>query len=190
MSKLALSLAGFLLLMTNSFIDSAFAQDEIVQARYGIAVLGGTTYDPEQFPVGLMQAFALFDYDQVFFWHKAPEDLRLRIEVNLGLAGHDGQRAVVAINMLAFKYLDQLGTENWRPYIEGGIGAIYTDFQVDGQGMRVNFNPQAGAGIEWAHSDGHALQAGVRLHHISNAGLHEDNRGVNSVLLMAGWLFP
>jgi lipid A 3-O-deacylase len=29
----------------------------------------------------------------------------------------------------------------------------------------------------------------LRLHHISNAGLHRDNRGVNSVLLQAGWYF-
>lgn len=160
-----------------------------VPTRYGLAVLGGMAYNPDTFGIGLLQGYALFDYDRVFFWHEAPDGLRLRVEGNLGLAGYEGERAVASINLLAFKYLDRPAGENWRPYLEGGIGVIYTDFQVEDQGSRFNFNPQAGAGVEWARPDGHALQAGVRLHHLSNAGLNDDNRGINSLLLMVGWLY-
>ena len=166
----------------------AAAGDELEPTRYGVAVLSGMAYDPDTFGIGLVQGYALFDYDRVF-WHEAPDDLRFRVEANLGLAGREGQRAIASINMLAFKYLDRFAMEGRRPYLEAGIGVIYTDFQVDGQGSRINFNPQAGAGMEWTCSDGHALQAGVRVHHISNGGLHEDNRGINSLLLTVGWLF-
>jgi hypothetical protein len=167
----------------------AAAGEALVPTRYGMAVLGGMVYDPDNFSLGLLQGYALFDYDRVFFWHQAPDGLRLRVEGNLGLAGRQGQRAVASLNLLAFKYLDRFAVGNRRPYIEGGIGVIYTDFQVDDQGSRVNFNPQAGAGLEWARADGHALQTGVRLHHLSNAGLNDDNRGINSLLLTIGWLY-
>ena len=171
-------------------VPAASAATSQVPARYGLALLGGTAYDPNGFALGLVQGFALFDYDQVVFWHEAPDDLRLRVEGSLGLADRQGGRAMAAVNILAFKYLDRYAGVGWRPYLEGGIGVIYTDFQVDGQGLRVNFNPQAGAGVEWAAADGRAVQAGLRFHHISNSGFHEDNRGINSVLFMAGWLFP
>jgi hypothetical protein len=29
----------------------------------------------------------------------------------------------------------------------------------------------------------------LRLHHVSNAGLHKDNRGINSVVLQVGFFF-
>jgi hypothetical protein len=162
---------------------------EKLPTRYGLAVLGGMAYDPHRFGLGLVQGYALFDYDRVCFWQEAPEDLRLRLEANLGLAGREGERVAASVNMLAFKYLERFGAANWRPYLEAGIGVIYTDFQADGQGLRVNFNPQAGAGIEWDRPGGHALQAGLRLHHLSNGGLSDDNRGINSLLLMIGWLY-
>lgn len=160
-----------------------------VPTRYGLAVLGGMAYDPHRFGLGLVQGYALFDYDRVCFWQEAPEDLRLRVEANLGLANREGARAIASVNLLAFKYLERFGAANWRPYLEAGIGVSYTDFLAEGQGLRVNFNPQAGAGIEWDRPGGHALQAGLRLHHLSNAGLDTDNRGVNSLLLMVGWLY-
>lgn len=165
------------------------AGETAVPTRYGLAVLGGMAYDPDTFGLSLVQGYALIDYERACFWQEAPDDLRLRVEGNVGLAGRQGQRAVASLNLLAFKYLDRFAAGNRRPYIEGGIGVIYTDFQVDGQGLRLNFNPQAGAGIEWARPDGHALQAGVRVHHLSNAGLHDDNRGINSLLFTVGWLY-
>lgn len=184
------NLAAFLLclLATSAFIAPA-AGEEPAPTRYGLAVLGGMAYDPDEFAIGLIQGYALFDYDRVF-WHDAPDGLRFRVEANLGLAKVNRQRAIAAFNLLAFKYLDRYATPTWRPYVEAGIGVIYTDFQVKGQGLRVNFNPQAGAGLEHVLPGGEALQFGVRLHHLSNSELHEDNDGINSLLLTVGWLFP
>ena len=38
-------------------------------------------------------------------------------------------------------------------------------------------------------SDSEAISLGLRLHHVSNANLLKDNRGVNSVFLMVGYQF-
>jgi len=66
-----------------------------------------------------------------------------------------------------------------------GIGLIYTDFQVEGQGLDVNFNPQFGIGADFYEN--YYFQ--IRWHHISNANLHEDNTGINSLVLHAGIYF-
>ena len=72
---------------------------------------------------------------------------------------------------------------------EGGIGVIYTDFQVEGQGLRFNFNPQLGIGAEFPRESKKPYFAALRLHHISNAGLDDENRGINSVVFMVGRFF-
>ena len=70
-----------------------------------------------------------------------------------------------------------------------GIGVIYTDFQVEGQGSRINFNPQFGIGAEFNLDSGGPFFSAIRLSHISNGGLHSDNRGVNSIVLVIGRFF-
>lgn len=162
------------------------AATETVPTRYGLATLHGSSYDPDQIGLSILQGFALFDYDRVF-WHSAPEKLRLRVEGNLGVTSDGRARTFASLNMLAFYYFTH--AKQWRPYGEAGIGLIYSDFHVEGQGLHLNFNPQFGAGVEFALPDDQALQAGLRLHHISNAELHDDNRGINSWLLVLGWTF-
>lgn len=156
--------------------------------RYGVALLAGTSYDPERIGIMILQGQVQVPYDQVFP-HSAPDTLCFKGEFNLGLTTDGRERALVAVNMMAVKYIKSLATGSWTPYIEGGIGLIYTDFQVKGQGLRFNFNPQIGVGVEYALAAGRAVSVGVRLHHLSNADLHRDNRGVNSVLLMTGLHF-
>jgi hypothetical protein len=51
---------------------------------------------------------------------------------------------------------------------------------VQGQSLRVNFNPQVGLGAEM----GERWLLTLRVHHLSNAGLSSPNVGVNSVLGM------
>jgi hypothetical protein len=36
-------------------------------------------------------------------------------------------------------YLEVISSDRLVPYLEGGIGVFYTDFQVEGQGSRINF---------------------------------------------------
>ncbi len=156
--------------------------------RYGMALLAGQAYQPERFGLLILQGNVQLPYDQVF-WHGAPDSLFFQGEINLGVTTDGRDRALVAINMMAVKYLEAWSSGSWVPYLEGGIGIIYTDFKARGQGLRFNFNPQIGAGVEWPTPCGRTLSIGLRLHHLSNANLHRDNRGVDSVLMLAGVRF-
>jgi len=167
-------------------VATSFAE-ETVATRYGVATLNGAAYDPDHIGLSLVQGFALLDYDRVF-WHRAPEALRLKLEANFGVTTDGRERTLGSFDMLALYYLEGAGGECWRPYVEAGIGVIYTDFHVEGQGLHLNFNPQLGTGFEFDLGSG-SLLAGVRLHHLSNGGLHHENRGMNSALLVFGCLW-
>lgn len=158
-------------------------QPPFTQTRYALAINGGQSYSPTneiQFAQGA--AIALFDYDKV--WpHSAPEPLRFKIEGAVGMASTPHGRALMSLNMLALYFIDPLTTSTLRPYIEAGIGVSYSDYLVDVQRSRFNFNPQLGVGSEITSDDGPPWFIACRLHHISNGGLDDDNRGINSALI-------
>lgn len=184
---LALVLGCFL-----SLTPAVYAQDDnsagYAPNRTGIALLAGTAYDPDDIGLLMLQGQLLLDYDRIF-WHAAPESLRLKLELNGGVTTDGRLRTLLSVNMLALNYFNRLRIKNWVPYAEAGIGLIYTDFQVEDQGSRINFNPQLGLGLEYPLENGGALTLGLRLHHLSNGNLLKDNRGVNSALFQVGYLF-
>ena len=174
-----------------AFPVAAQQEDEpmaLESTRYGVGLLLGSAYDPDSFGLVIFQGQLLLDYERIS-WHAAPPPLRLKFEVNAGMTTDGRQRGLLAVNALALYYLEPYRSGRWTPYVEGGIGLIYTDFQVRGQGLRFNFNPQAGIGAEYALGDNRALTAGVRVHHVSNGHTYQENRGINSVLLTFGYLF-
>ncbi len=170
------------------FLLQTAAAEEYAPTRYGAALLAGKAYDPDSFGLLMLQGQVLLDYDRVF-WHAAPEDLRFKLEANLGITTDGRHRGLAGVNALALYYLPQFKRAQWTPYVEAGVGVIYTDFQVAGQGLRFNFNPQVGVGVEYELANGAAVTGAIRLHHLSNGELHDDNRGVNSALLLIGYLF-
>lgn len=153
--------------------------------RYGLGVILGKTYDPSgDMDFYMLSGSAIYDYERI--WHnRAPEPLRFKVEYNIGAARGNGTRFMTSLNIFALYYLD-LFDAGIKPYIEGGIGVIYTDFQVKGQGLKLNFNPQMGAGVEFNTKSRETYFLSFRLHHISNGGIDEENRGVNSALLILG----
>jgi hypothetical protein len=165
--------------------------DEVdkIPTRYGIAAVLGNTFDPDD-DINFVQlsGFVMYDYDKIWR-HWAPEPLRFKVEGTAGLTTSPRTRGMASIGMMALYYLEFISSHRLNPYIEGGIGVIYTGFQVDGQGSRFNFNPQIGIGTEIQVDSGPPFFGAVRLSHISNAGLHDDNRGVNSVIIMIGRFF-
>lgn len=183
-------LVGFMLM--SAYPHSALAGEEKpdeIPNRYGLQVLIGNTYDPDDsIGFAMLSGFALFDYDKVWF-HSAPEALRFKVEVSAGSTWTKKKEFMASAGIFALYYLDRLSADRFRPYIEGGINAIYTDWRVDGQGSNVNFNPQAGVGTEFFLGPGPPFLAALRLHHISNADLDDDNRGVNSVVFVIGRFF-
>ena len=164
------------------------SSDEI-PTRYGLAGILGKTFDP----VGdinylQMAGFVMWDYDRVWR-HWAPDPLRFKVEGTAGLTTSPKNRAIVSIGMMALYYLEFLSSPVLIPYVEGGIGVTYTDFQVEDQGLRFNFNSQIGIGTEFYVGSGEPFFSALRLSHLSNGGLHKDNRGVNSFILMIGRFF-
>ena len=187
------ALAGVVALLTflGSSISSLGGDDEAdnIPTRYGLAASVGNTFDPDDdITFFQISGFIMWDYDKVWR-HWAPQSLRFKVEATAGLATSPRLRGMGSIDMMALYYLESISNHRFNPYIEGGIGVIYTGFKVDGQGSRLNFNPQAGIGMEFRPDTGPPYFGALRLSHVSNAGLYEDNRGVNSVVLMIGRYF-
>jgi lipid A 3-O-deacylase len=157
-----------------------------IPTRYGLAGVMGKTFDPvTDIRFIQLSGFAMWDYDKIWR-HWAPDPLRFKLECTAGATTTPKTRPMISVGMMALYYLDFFSTSRLLPYLEGGIGVIYTDFQVVGQGSRFNFNPQIGFGTEFKWDSGPPFFGTLRLHHISNGGLNEENRGVNSLVLMIG----
>lgn len=178
-----------LMLVLPSITCAGEDNGEYIPTRKGIALTFGRSYNPRDgIDFFLLSGFYLFDYDRVWK-HKAPESLRFKVEGTAGIADYNKTRLVTSANIFALYYLDFFKTEKVKPYVEAGIGIIYTDFQVRGQGSRVNFNPQMGLGAEFETRSDETFFFAVRVHHLSNANLCDENRGVNSVMCMFGFYF-
>jgi len=175
-------------LPTGSSLAEEAKKDDI-NDRYGLGLIIGNTYDPkDNIDFYMLSGSVLYDYEKIWH-HKAPDPLMFKVEYNIGIARDDKTRFMTSLNMFALYYLDLFDNDDIKPYVEGGIGIIYTDFQVKGQGLRINFNPQMGIGAEFRTESRDTYFLTFRLHHISNGGIDKDNRGVNSILLMLGRFF-
>lgn len=161
----------------------------VVDDRYGLGMVLGQTYKPvDDIDFYMLSGSAIYDHEKIWpYWTLEP--LRFKVEFNIGAAGKRGARFMTSLNIFTLYYMDIFKDNDIRPYVEGGIGIIYTDFQVKGQGLRINFNPQLGIGMEFNAGSDDTYFLCIRHHHISNGGLNRDNRGVNSALLILGRYF-
>lgn len=79
------------------------------------------------------------------------------------------------------------------PYIQGGAGVVYTNAHEEpGQttiGQALEFTPQASVGLRFLIDDNWTLETEAILHHISNAGLSDQNGGINAVGGMIGFTY-
>jgi hypothetical protein len=181
-----------------NYYDQQYQQQAQAQAaprpanRYGLAVSYGNTVGLRD-NYGFVSAtgIGLFDFGRLLGTN-APRSLRLKAELTAGssvFGTHDGH-FMASANVLALYYLDFMANSVVRPYIEGGMGGIYTAFQVYNQGSHWNFNPVAGIGVEWFPSDyGPTVFSAIRAGHYSNAGLASPNTGVNSLSMQLGFLY-
>jgi hypothetical protein len=189
MMNQAWSAIAICLILLVAVSSQVLADGGEVATRYSLGSSYGLVYDPgADVDFLLLSAAALYDYERVWH-HRAPDPLRFKVEGHVGSTTGTHMRSVASANILALYFLDHFTSAHLRPYLEAGIGVIYTDFQVEGQGLRVNFNPQAGVGMEMDWSGGAPWFAAFRLHHVSNGGLHHDNRGINSAVLQLGRFF-
>ena len=165
-------------------------------SRYAMAGVWGKTFDPvTDIHFFQVAGVAFWDYDPI--WRDwAPESMKFKIEGSAGTAYAPKNRIMASLSMLAHYELDFLAGARLTPYLEGGLGVAYTDFQVtdpeppgETQGSRFNFNPLIGIGLEFNGKSGDSFFATVRLSHISNGDLNSENRGVNAVVFLVGRFF-
>ncbi|HEY3307640.1 MAG TPA: acyloxyacyl hydrolase [Desulfuromonadaceae bacterium] len=166
------------------------AKEKPLPDQYGMLAEYGYTYDPQQnISFMLARVFAIYDYGTVWRQDRT-KTMRFKVEAALGSTLTPGQELMASANMLAlFYYPAKFKDRLFRPYVEAGIGVIYTGFRVKGQGLHYNFNPLLGIGLELPQEEGKNFIVAIRLHHLSNAGIDRQNRGVNSVGLQIGRFF-
>jgi hypothetical protein len=78
-----------------------------------------------------------------------------------------------------------------RPYAEFAGGPFWTDLggRIPEESSEFNFILTAGLGVSYFLTPQTALNVGYRFHHISNAGTHYPNLGLNSSLPFGGFSF-
>jgi hypothetical protein len=74
-------------------------------------------------------------------------------------------------------------------FLELGVGILYANLDPEGFGSHFNFTPQGGIGVRYNIALDRFLRLSYRFHHVSNAGIDEDNRGINSHFLTLGISF-
>jgi len=152
--------------------------------KWGLGICGGENWSPETSDVDFVSIHlsALFDRDP-FFPYRPARGIRWLLEMQTGSTIHQPRRFFTSAGMLVRA---QIEPAPWVvAYGLSGIGIIYTDFQVQGQGLRININPQLGVGVDIKNK----IYLQIRWNHISNGGLHENNTGVNHWVLLTGFYF-
>ncbi|PCJ62960.1 MAG: hypothetical protein COA79_02265 [Planctomycetota bacterium] len=180
-----------LLFFLCSEFSSISAKERIYEPnRYGLMISGAHTYRIfEEVGFANVSVFASFDYDKIWL-HWAPKNLFWKLELTSGMTFKPYVKNLTSLNMIAQYYFFNNSWTDFkiRPYIEGGIGGIYTDFQILDQGSKISFNPQAGLGTEFSLGPRNYFVS-VRYHHVSNANIYPQNRGINSVAVFLGLYF-
>ena len=107
--------------------------------------------------------------------------LRLAIEMTGSIIHgndrpHDGE---FAFSPLIFNYRYDTGSA-FVPFIEGGEGIVLTTLDGLHIGGPFEFSSQAGGGFHLFFSREYALTFDGRFRHISNLGIYDENRGLNT----------
>ena len=118
-----------------------------------------------------------------------PSWLRGRAEWNpelfLALFTHPYDRPLAGITPIQLKYtLTPKG--RFSPYGLAGAGVLYANINRRETGNDLNFNLQLGVGTYIRLSGNADLILEYRHIHISNAGIREDNTGLNTHTFLAG----
>ena len=160
-----------------------------VDHRRSWSINYGINYDEsDRIDFLLLSYQTQYDYSKIWI-HPAPEALKMRFEAALGAKLRGEAKVVASFGVFVQYYFKSFETDHIRPFVEGGIGVIYTDFKLAGQGLRVSFNPRASLGFDIKRGGKPPLFVAIRAHHVSNAGLTDPNIGINSVLLVVGKYF-
>ena len=93
------------------------------------------------------------------------------------------------LSPLGFKV--NFAQQSWiQPFVAASVGFLYFEHDIPvPHSSRFNFTPEIGLGVEFFLAPQRALTLGYKFHHISNAGIGDDNPGMNSHVIYAGFSF-
>lgn len=93
------------------------------------------------------------------------------------------------LSPLGFKL--NFGQQSWiKPFLAASVGFLYFEDDVPvPRSSRFNFTPELGLGAQFFLAPKRAVTVGYKFHHISSAGIHRRNPGMDSHVLYAGFSF-
>lgn len=103
---------------------------------------------------------------------------------------HPYTRVLLGVTPLQFQYSFQTEPEDrLSPYLVAGAGVLWANIERRETGSDLDFNLQVGIGVRYAFQQSTALLIEYRHVHISNAGIDEDNGGINAHTFLIGLSF-
>ena len=158
---------------------SLFSPQELsLRFAYGIG-----DKDLDFFTFGPRVAYDLPDFIPAIFGNR----VRIGIETNGSIIrGKDrGTEGEFAFSPFIFDYRYDSGGM-FVPFIEGGEGIVVTTLRNLRIGGPFEFSSQAGAGFHLFFADEDAVTFSFRMRHISNAGIKDENSGLNTYFFAIG----
>lgn len=150
---------------------------------YGMASLDGKSADYEVIPILPQFGFDINPLAEKL--HIRPRGtLECIVEPLMNVIINPDTNTEVGCSLL-LKYSDHI-TSRIAPYVEGGVGMVYTTQHTREQGTQYNFLSQVGLGLQFFLNKHVALTGGYRYRHLSNAGLDHPNRGINHHFALLG----
>ena len=141
----------------------------------------------KKFPKGDVRGYWLLPRVGYTFWEIPwyPGSFQAYIEPAVAYITTPTHSYMLGVNLMLRHTL--LVWRRFSPYIEGGAGLMNTNLRNQVLGDSIQFMPQAGGGLRVNVFEGLSVDIGYRFHHISDAGLTERNRGINSHLPYIGF---
>jgi lipid A 3-O-deacylase len=154
--------------------------------RYWLALEGGGTYIDE--PVRFLLASLLVSLDGADAEGLLPslDPWHFRLELSSGLKVNRPFGIMASAVVFAQRHLRLLDAEDIHPFVEGGMGLIYTEYRIRHQPLHLDFNPNLGFGCDIGKAGAPHATLSLRWHHVSNANIRPPNNGVNSVVFVVG----
>ena len=106
-------------------------------------------------------------------------------ELHLGLFIHPYDRPIFGINPIQFQWEWETHSR-WKPYLVGGTGVAFANVNRRETRSHSNFSLHGGVGTYLDLNERLSLIAEYRHTHISNAGLDEDNSGIDTHTFLIG----
>ncbi len=109
------------------------------------------------------------------------------VEVPIHIVCSPVVSSMVGLNFLAsYKFT---ADKQWRPYIFGGGGPVYSFADIPGMGAEWNGNYQFAVGLDHPINPTQSVLFEIRYHHISNGGSADPNVPLNSIKVLFGLTF-